>query len=214
MRRLSTDRLVTVIASQLKPVQPLPAPWLRASQWLLVLSLVLAVLVTWLGDRTGFARRIVAPSVLAECAGAVITAVLSALAAFHLSVPGESPRWRLVPFACSALWLIGMLATGWQRLIEGPALTDSAWGSLNCFGFVVGLSLPVTGTLLVLLRRSYPLAPIPVAAAAGLTAGALATLVLEFFHTDLSGPVDLAAHVAAVGVVVSAAALFGDRALR
>jgi uncharacterized membrane protein len=65
--------------------------------------------------------------------------------------------------------------------------------------------LPIGISLLLLLRRARPLTPTSVAAVGGLGAAGIAAFVLQFFHPFDVTFMDLAVHVVAIGIVVSAA---------
>ena len=80
---------------------------------------------------------------------------------------------------------------------------------------ILGISLPVGISLLLLLRRARPLTPVSVAAVGGLGAAGIAAFLLQFFHPFDVTFMDLGVHAVAVGIVVMAASAIGrapDRA--
>jgi hypothetical protein len=74
--------------------------------------------------------------------------------------------------------------------------------SANCFVFILAVSVPLGASLLFLLRRSPPLAPIPVAVTGGLAAAAIAAFALQFVHLFDMTFMDLGVHLSAVALVV------------
>ncbi len=210
----STRQLMDSLVTDLKPVKPLRSPGLRAAGWIAAVAVVAAALVVAMANLPAFAQRMSHPDFIAECAAALIAGLLSIVAAFHLSVPGYSPRWSWVPALSSLGWLICTGWASWHRWIMDGEPADAMFGSLQCFEFIVGVSLPLTATLFLLLRRSYPLAPLPLAAAASVGVAGIATFLLQFFHSTHTGPIDLGTHVAAVLVVISLGTLLGGRMLK
>jgi len=84
----------------------------------------------------------------------------------------------------------------------------------DCLLFIIGLSVPLSAVLIVMLRRAYSLAPPLTAAMAGLASAAAAATLLNFFHPFDSAATDLAVHAIAVAIVVAAAWAFGARILQ
>ena len=84
----------------------------------------------------------------------------------------------------------------------------------DCLLFIVGLSVPLSAALIVMLRRGYSLAPPLTAAMAGLAAAAAAATLLNFFHPFDAAATDLAVHAIAVALVVAAAWALGGRFLQ
>ena len=74
--------------------------------------------------------------------------------------------------------------------------------------------MPLGVSLLVLLRRSRPLAPAPVTAVGGLGVAALAAFLLQFFHPFDVTFMDLSVHLFAVGIVVAVSTFAGGFSAR
>jgi uncharacterized membrane protein len=68
------------------------------------------------------------------------------------------------------------------------------------------VSLPLAVSLIVLLRRARPLAPVRVAAMGALGVAAIAAFILQFFHPFDVTFMDLGIHAVAVAIVVAAVA--------
>jgi hypothetical protein len=83
----------------------------------------------------------------------------------------------------------------------------------DCLLFIIGLSVPLSAALILMLRRAYSLAPTLTAAMAGLASAAAAATLLNFFHPFDAAATDLAVHAVAVVIVVAAARALGSRML-
>lgn len=195
--RMDTEQLITVLANRLRPVRPLRPPAVRALLWLAVVAALSALLILRYSDLEVFRHRMGSPRVLLECISTALTAIAGITAAFELSVPGRSPRWALLPAAPFLAWLgssgLGCLQNG---------LGGSARESMHCFVFITAVSVPLAASLLWMLRRARPIAPLPVAAVGALGAAATAAFLLEFFHPFDVTVIDLALHLAAVMLVI------------
>ena len=83
----------------------------------------------------------------------------------------------------------------------------------DCLIFIVGLSVPLSALLIIMLRRGCPLQPGLTAATAGLAAAAAAATLLNFFHPFDAAATDLAVHVLAVSLVIAGNGAFSGRLL-
>jgi hypothetical protein len=199
---MDTEQLIRSLSAELTPVRPLPPPALRAAAWLGAAALLAVLAVKFTVGMHVFAARVALPRVACQCAGEALTAVTAVLAAFMRSVPGRSPRWALLPLPGCALWLaasgLGCLANGWSLHGPGGFVGESS----HCFAFILGASVPLAAALFLALRRARPIDPLPVATLGMLGVAATAAFVLEFFHPFDVTVIDLALHLAAVGVVM------------
>jgi hypothetical protein len=207
------EQLIRALAADLRPVRPLRAPWLRAALWLAGAAIVGALAVRLTVGVHVFAVRVAVPRVAWQCAGEALTAVSAVLAAFMRSVPGRSPRWALLPLPGCALWLgasgLGCVANGLSPHAAGALIDESS----HCFAFILGASVPLAAALFAVLRRARPIDPLPVATLGTLGVAASAAFVLEFFHPFDVTVIDLALHLAAVGVVMTLGISLRRRAL-
>lgn len=200
---MNTEKLIESLAAQLTPVRRLPPPGLRAARWLAGAALAGALAVSLTVGVHVFAVRTAVPRVAWQCVGEGLTAVTAVLAAFMRSVPGRSARWALLPLPGCLLWLaasgLGCLANGWSLHGPGGLIGESS----HCFAFILGASVPLAAALFPLLRRAHPIDPLPVATLGMLGVAACAAFVLEFFHPFDVTVIDLALHMAAVGIVMA-----------
>jgi hypothetical protein len=210
----SNDQLIGALAANLRPVRPLPPPALRTLLWLMLVAAVAAALATF-SDLAVMWHRITATSDMwLAVLGWIATMATAAFAAFELSLPDRSRAWALLPLPAAALW-VGASGLGCMRAYVLPGTHVAALGEArDCLLFIIGLSVPLSATLIVMLRRAYSLAPPLTAAMAGLGSAAAAATSLNFFHPFDATATDLAVHAVAVAIVVAAAWAFGTRTLR
>jgi hypothetical protein len=199
---MKTDQLIEQLATDLSPVRVLRAPALRALLWLAIVAGISAAIVLRFSQLQLILPRLAIPRVTLECIGTLLTAVTAIWAAFELSIPDRSPHWVWLPAAPFALWLG---ASGAGCLENGLSLHESgslAGDSPHCFIFISAVSLPLAAALFWMLRRARPIHALPVATMGTLGVAATAALVLQFFHPFDVTAIDLAMHLAAVGLVV------------
>lgn len=207
------DRLIASLAGKLQPVRPISPAWLAVG-WLAVVIAFAGYLAS-MSDMHAMMRRLdAAPDMWLAALGSALTGVLAVFAAFMTSVPGRSTRWALLPLPALVLWIweSGMgCARGWQlAMVHDATLADSD----QCLVFILGVSLPLSLLLMVLLRWTFPLRPNLTLALGGLAAAGTAATLLNFFHPYDASVSDLAIHAVAVAVVVGANRLFGGRLFR
>jgi hypothetical protein len=208
------EDIIRSLAADLEPVRPLPPPGARALIWLAVV-VVAGFGLAAIADRPAVMARLeAAPDMWLAAAGAAVTMVLAAIAAFELSLPDRNPLWALLPLPPVLLWIAasgaGCLRTWLVPDTHAAVLDDSK----DCILFILAVSVPLSLLLLAMLRRAYPLRPGLAAAIAGLASAAAAATLLNLFHPYDASATDLVVHVAAVGLVVIANRAYGGRMLQ
>src|ERR687898_741155 len=157
-----------MLCADAKPVRRLRPPLVRAALWLLFAGLVLVALAALRGTRPDLAERLRQPTFVGALAGALLTGVLAAVAAFYLSLPDRSRLWGLLPVPALLLWIstIGYgCLTDWVRVgPEGVRLGTT----LECFATLALASVPLSMALLAMLRHAARLYPTMVAMMGGL----------------------------------------------
>lgn len=210
----SYDPLIGALAANLRPVRPLRPPALRALAWLALVAAIAGALAMFANLTAMWHRLSATPDMWLAMIGSAATAVAAAFAAFELSMPDRSRAWALLPLPAFALWL-GASGLGCLRAYVLPGTHVATMGETrDCLVFIVGLSVPLAGVLLFMLRRAYSLAPGLTATMAGLASAAAAATLLNFFHPYDAAATDLVVHLFAVGLVVVALRMIGSRALR
>lgn len=208
------DRLIGALAANLQPVRPLLSPLVRAIIWLALVAAIAAALAM-LADLPGMWHRLMAtPDMWLAVLGSIATAITAALAAFELSLPDRSRAWALLPLPAFMLWL-GASGLGCLRAYVLPGTHVATMGETrDCLVFIIGVSVPLSAVLILMLRRAYSLTPALTATMAGLASAAAAATLLNFFHPYDAAATDLVVHLAAVGIVIAALRAIGSRALR
>jgi hypothetical protein len=199
---MKTDQIIDNLAAELAPVRVLRPPVMRALLWLAVVGAVGAALIFRFTQWGAILPRLQTPRVAFETAATALTAITATIAAFELSIPDRSRHWAWLPVPTLLLWLaasgLGCLSNGLgMHNADGP-VGESA----HCFVFIMAVSVPLAVGLFWMLRRARPLEALPVAAVGTLGVAATAAFVLQFFHPFDVTVIDLALHVAAIGLVV------------
>lgn len=208
------DRLIGALAANLHTVRPLRPPPARAIIWLALVATLAAALAIFADLPAMWHRLTATPDMWLAMVGSAATAAAAALAAFELSMPDRSRAWALLPLPAFALWL-GASGFGCLRTYVLPGTHVATMGETrDCLVFIIGLSVPLSAALILMLRRAYSLAPGLTAAMAGLASAAAAATLLNFFHPYDAAATDLVVHLIAVGLVVAALRAVGSRALR
>lgn len=207
------ERLIETLARELAPVRRI-SPVGLAAGWLVVVIAFGGYLAS-MSDLHAMMRRLMAaPDMWLAALASGVTGILAVVAAFMTSVPGRSPRWALLPLPALALWIweSGMgCARGWAL----PMVQDATFAQGDhCLIFILGVSLPLSLLLMVLLRWTFPLRPNLTLALGGLAAAGAAATLLNFFHPYDASVTDLVFHALAVGLVVGFNRLFGSRLFR
>jgi hypothetical protein len=206
--------LIESLTTDLRPVKRLYSPPVRGLAWLAAV-VAIALVLTQISDLSELAHRLAAaPDMWLSVLGSAATTVLAALAAFELSLPDRSRAWALLPLPAALLWILAS-GLGCLRTWLIPETTMATMGEeKDCLLIIVGLSVPLSTLLIVMLRRGFSLEPGLTAAMAGLAAAAAAATLLVFIHPFDASASDLSVHALAVGVVVLANYLFGGRSFK
>ena len=207
------ERLICDLATDLAPVRRLLPPSARALGWLAVVAAT-AVALALFADLPALGHRLTAaPDMWLAVTGSAATAILAAFAAFQLSLPDARRAWAVLPLPSALLWIVAS-GVGCLRawFVPGTHAADLS-EARDCLIFIVGLSVPLSALLIIMLRRACPLQPGLTAANAGLAAAAAAATLLNFFHPFDAAATDLAVHVFAVALVIGANRAFSGRLL-
>ncbi len=214
---MSTDprhqALIESLGAGLMPVRRLWPAWQRTLGWLLVVAAIAVVLLMHYGTAPMLERWAGAPDLAWAAAGAVLTTICAAWAAFVLVVPGRSRAWAWLPLPGALLW-IGASGLGCLRTWLAPGTSIATiHQSADCLLFIVGFSIPLAALMIGLLRRACPLHPALAATLVGLASASASASLLEICHAYDAAATDLLTHALAVGIVIVANALMGGRLL-
>ena len=206
---VTTPELIEMLIADAKPVRRLRPPLLRAALWLLFAGVVLLALAALQGTRPDLAERVREPSFAAALAGSLLTGVLAAVAAFHLSLPDRSRLWSLLPVPAAVLWAatIGYgCLTDWVSIgPDGVRLGTT----LECLATLLIASVPTSVILLVMLRHTARLYPTTVAMMGGLASAGVAATALALFHEIDASVMVLLWNLGAAVLIVALGGIFG-----
>ena len=213
-RDSALDLVVARLAADLRPVRRLPAPPLRAAAWIGLVALMAGGLAVFCDLPALRDRLAAAPDMWLAVVGSTATAVLAALAAFELSVPGRSLRWALLPVPTLLLWTwasgLGCLRT-WG--MPSPAALGPAGEAGHCLTHILMMSVPLMAVMMVMVRRACPLRPNVTALVSGLAIAAASATLLNFDHPFDASATDLMIHLIAVLVVIAINQVIARRAV-
>lgn len=208
------ETLIGDLVADAGPVRRLGPPLLRTGLWLLMALAVIAVAAGFHGPSQTLASLAANPAYLLQFAGGLVTALLAALAAFKVSLPGQSPRWALLPLPGLALWLV---FTGYGCLTDWlhPGPTGLVWGqSAECFRWIVLVSLPIGGAFFLMVRHATQVRPVMTLTLAMLATSALVATALMLIHPYEATILVLLGHGGAVLLAVLIGYLSGHLAGR
>jgi hypothetical protein len=177
---IATPDLIESLATSMTPVRRLRPPLIRAGCWLLLAAVILGLLGE--GIRPDFLPRLQQAHFTIGTAASLLTGMSAAIAAFMLSLPDRSRLWVLLPTPALLAWLstIGyQCLTGWISLDpNGIGLGETA----RCFATLVLTGLPLSLTMLVMLRYAGPLRPTATTLTGSLAVAAITATALSLFH--------------------------------
>ncbi len=207
---MDSDDLIARLARDAKPVRRLAPPWMGALAWLAVAGLFMGGVVAVVGLRHDLEARLGLMSEQLNLVFAGATAVLAALGAFHLARPDGDARWAWVPVAPALGWIAGMGAGCIGEIWRGGLVMGT---SFECARFIVGFGVPLTLSMLWMVRHAALTRPVEVAALAGLAASAMAALGLALVHHLDAAAMVLVWHGGSVALSVWVAKRWGTKAL-
>jgi hypothetical protein len=179
---ITTLDLINSLSTNLPPVRRFRPPLVRASCWLALGALVVALLAISQGIRPDLLAKLHDPEFDLGLAAALLTGILSTVAAFMLSLPDRSRLWWLLPLPSLGFWLstIGyQCLTHWISIEPGSIqLGETA----RCFATLMLTSLPLSLAMLLMLRHAAPLRPTAATFTGSLAVAAMTALALSLFH--------------------------------
>jgi hypothetical protein len=200
--------LIERLAAQAEPVRRLRSPPVRAAIWLLAVAAVAAVAIAAFSDLDVFAGRARDPRLVLDMIATLLTGIAAVVAAFELSLPDRAPAWALLPLPPLAAWIA---TSGYGCYRHWITFGPDGWElgeSTHCFRFILAAAVPLGVSLMLMVRRAQPLAPVRVAGVGGLGVAAIAACLLQFFHPFDVTLMDLSVHVVAIAIVIAAASLW------
>lgn len=208
---IATPDLIASLAQDLTPIRRLRPPVARAVFWLLLAAVVLFALAVGLGVRPDLAQRLSEPA-FAFCIGAsLLTGVLAAIAAFLVSLPDRTRYWLLLPVPALMAWLS---AVGYQCVARWTSLGPNGIGAaeaVRCCATVVLTSLPLSISLLFMLRYAATMRPLAVAFAGCIAISAFTSTALALLIAVNASVFLLIGNIGAAVLFVGLGGAFGRR---
>ena len=178
----ATRELIDTLVECATPVRRLRPPLVRAMLWLAFAGLVVALIAVGHGLRADLTLRLHEPAFAITTAAALATGILSAIAAFMVSLPDRSRRWLMLPMPTLAVWIstigYGCFADWVSIGPEGVRFGEE----LRCLSILVLTSVPLVIALAVMLRYAAMLRAGAVATTGGLAIAAITASALPLFH--------------------------------
>jgi len=206
-----TPELIDALVECATPVRRLRPPLVRAALWLAFAGLAVGLVAMGHGLRPDLSLSLQQPTFALTSAAALATGILSAIAAFVVSLPDRSRWWLVLPTPALAVWIstIGYgCFTGWVSLgPEGVRFSDE----LRCLSILVLTSVPLLIALAVMLRYAAMLRAGAVAPMGGLAIAAITASALPLFHNHDATAMILVWNVGTALLITGIASVFGRR---
>jgi hypothetical protein len=174
--------VVDTLVSRASPVRRLRPPFQRALLWLALAAALLGLISIEHGVRGDLAERLRQPGFAAGLAAAVITGILSAIAAFTISIPDRSRWWLLLPVPSLLIWVSTVSYECFADWISIGPDGIHVGEAIGCFASLVLTSVPLGFALIMMLRYAALVRSGPVAMMGGLAVAAITSTGLSLFH--------------------------------
>ena len=150
---------------------------------------------------------------LVEQGAAFATAVLAAIAAFSLGIPGRSRWWAVLPLPALGLWLASLGQGCWRAWVELGAAGLVLRPDFVCFPAIVAAGAVPGVVMVLMLRRGAPLAPRLAVMLVALAAAALGDFGLRLFHPQDASVMILVWQIGTVALLSLLGNMVGPRLL-
>ena len=210
----TTSDMIEQLVADAAPVRRAASPLVRAAVWLALAVLVVAGLATLHGPRGDLAARLGDAAFCVSFAAAVLTGVLSAVAAMFVSLPDRSRWWLLLPLPAAVAWGAGIGAGCLAHWVPFDP-SGVQWAELlRCATTLLASSIPLSAAMFWLLRHTARLGALPSLLAGALAVAALTAAALSLLHEFDASLMILAWNFGAALIVLLIDAAIGRRILR
>ncbi len=210
---ITTPELIDSLARNAGPIKRLRSPGIRAVCWLLFAGFVLALVAVAHGVRPDLAARLQEPIFLISLVSSALTGILAAIASFVVSLPDRSRLWAFLPTPALLAWMstisYGCL-TYWVAPMPAEGIVAS---EMECFAMMLLTSIPLSLTMLLMVRYAAFYRPRPVVVMGSLAVAALVAAALSVFHDHNAAGLVLIWNVGLAVVMVGLGGMFGRQAL-
>ena len=207
-----TEELIDTLVESAAPVQRLRPPLVRAALWLAFAAALVALIAAGHGGiRPGFLVQLQQPAFAVTTGAALATAILSAITAFAVSIPGRSRWWLALPLPALTVW---MSTIGYGCFADWVSLGPDGFrvsAEMPCAALLVMTSIPLAIVLAAMLRYAATLRPGAVAVTGGLAIASIVAAALPLFHDHDATVLILVWNVGTAVLITGLAGLFGRR---
>jgi hypothetical protein len=207
-----TEELIDTLVERAAPVKRLRPPLVRAALWLAFATALVALIAAGQGGvRPGFLAQLRQPAFAITTGAALATAILSAIAAFAVSIPGRSRWWLALPLPPLAIWTSTI---GYGCFAEWVSVGPDGFrvsAEMPCAALLVMTSTPLSIALAFMLRHAAMLRPQAVAVTGGLAIASIVAAALPLFHDHDATMLILVWNVGTAVLITGLYSLFGQR---
>lgn len=155
---MKTENLIKSISENLSPVRPLQNYVIRFAKWLGATLLCMGAIIPTLGLRHDISTALAEPRFLAELMMLISLALLSASAAFVLSVPNETKAKivRIFPFIPLSIWTL-ILVFDFSKILSSDGMSAFVFDDgMACVGDIFVLGVVPGALLFIMLKKAAP----------------------------------------------------------
>ena len=206
---MRTADLIQILVEDRMPVRPLPRPWIRTAEWLVIALLYVLLVVFVVSPRADLAAKISDWRFVDEQILALATGIAAAGAAFAIIIPAYSRKILALPFLSLSIWFASL----GQAYIQDHF---GEWVRLDSIGLPLHpdwYCVPAI-VMTIMLHRGAPFAPHLTAVLGGLAAAALGSFGVRFFCAQDGSLTMLVWQFSTVCVLSVLAGCAGHRVLR
>jgi hypothetical protein len=215
---MQTGELIQILVEDCMPVRPLPRPWIRTAEWLVIALLYVVLVVFVVSPRADLAAKISDWRFVVEQVLALATGIAAAAAAFAIIIPGYSRKLLALPFLSLAIWLASLGQAYIQDNIGDWVRLDPDGLSLHpdwyCVPAIVLVGSVPAIAMTMMLHRGAPLTLHLTAVLGGLAAAALGSFGVRFFCSQDGSLTMLVWQFGTVCVLSAIAGCAGRRLLK
>ncbi|MGO4567573.1 NrsF family protein [Rhizobium sp. 2YAF20] len=182
---METTDLIRTLVNAAPPVRVIRPPVFRAGCWLVVAIAVVTLLAVEHGVRSDIAIQLRNPSFIVGTMASLLTGATAALSCLLASLPDRSRSWLLLPLPSLAVWVATIGYGCLTNSVNYDAGSLRLGQAFQCFATVLLISVPLSGSIFVMLRHVARLRPRLVTLTAGLAvAGMTATAMSLLYRLD------------------------------
>lgn len=155
---MKTENLIKSMSENLSPVRSLQNYTIRFAKWLGATLLCIGAIIPTIGLRDDISSVIAEPAFLVELLMLISLALLSASAAFVLSVPNETKAKivRIFPFIPLSLWAL-ILIFDFSKSLSSDGMSAFIFDDgMACVGDIFVLGTIPGALLFIMLKKAAP----------------------------------------------------------